>query len=200
MAKAEVIKRPVDKVSNSIKQSAWMAILESLATTALGIFLIAWPDTAVKIIAYIAGVFFIIKGGYQIISYFIAKGQNDFFNNNLLSGVISVLVGATVLIMSEDIANVFRIVVGIWMIYESLVRINTAIKLHSVSLDIWKYILILALCMLVVGVFIVFNSGAVMTLVGWMMVLTGIFGLISDIMFIQYVNELANKLAGEHDG
>lgn len=199
MAKAEVIKRPVNKVSSSIKQSAWMAMFESLATAVLGVFLIAWPDVAIKVIAYVAGAFFVIKGGYQVINYFITKGQNDFFNNNLLSGVISILAGVAILIMGEDIANVFRIVVGIWMIYESLVRINTAIKLHSVGLSIWKHILILALCMLVVGVFITFNGDAIMTLVGWMMVLTGVFGLISDVMFIQYVNELADKLARKHD-
>ena len=65
--------------------------------------------------------------------------------STLLSGVISILVGITVLVMGEEIANVFRIVIGIWMIYESLVRINTSIKLHAANIQAWKYILIAAL-------------------------------------------------------
>lgn len=200
MAKAEIIKKPVEKVSGNLKQTAWMTILESLATAILGIFLIAWPETAIQVIAYVAGVFFIVKGGFQIVNYFIAKGQHDFFNNNLLSGVISLLVGVAALVMGEEIANVFRVIIGIWMIYEALVHMNTAIKLHAVNINVWKYVLLLALCMLIIGIFITFNTGAVITLIGWMMVVTGIIGIIGDVMFIQYVNDLADKLTGKHNG
>ena len=200
MAKAEIIKKPVEKVSGNLKQTAWMTILESLATAILGIFLIAWPETAIQVIAYVAGVFFIVKGGFQIVNYFIAKGQHDFFNNNLLSGVISLLVGVAALVMGEEIANVFRVIIGIWMIYEALVHMNTAIKLHAVNINVWKYVLLLALCMLIIGIFITFNTGAVITLIGWMMVVTGVIGIIGDVMFIQYVNDLADKLTGKHNG
>lgn len=196
MSKVEIIKRPVEKINKDLKQSAWMAILESLATAILGVFLIAWPDVVIKVVAYIVGVFFVIKGAYQIINYFLVKGQNDFFNNSLLVGVISVLVGIAALVMGESIASVFRIVIGIWMIYEALVRINTAIKLHAANINVWKYVLILALSMLVVGIFVTFYEGAVVTLVGWMMVVTGIVGIMGDVMFIQYVNALADKLTG----
>lgn len=196
MSKVEIIKRPVEKISGNLKQSAWMAVIESLATAILGILLIAWPETVVKVIAYVVGVFFVVKGAYQIINYFIAKGQNDFFNNELLAGVISILVGIAAFVMGEEIANVFRVIIGIWIIYESLVRMNTAIKLHAANIAAWKYILILALMMLVVGVFITFYSGAVVTLIGWMMIITGIVGIIGDIMFIQYVNAIVEKLTG----
>jgi uncharacterized membrane protein HdeD (DUF308 family) len=196
MPKAEIIKRPIEKVSGNLKQSAWMAVIESLTTAIVGILLIAWPDVVIKTIAYIVGIFFVIKGAYQVINYFIIKGQNDFFNNGLLLGIISVLIGITAFVMGEEIAHVFRIIIGIWMIYESLVRINTAIKLHAAGIQAWKYILILALAMLVLGVFITFYSGAVITLIGWTMVFVGIIGVVGDIMFIQYVNTIVEKLTG----
>ncbi len=196
MAKTEVavIKQPIDQIKRSLKQSAWMAILESLATVILGIFLIVWPDTAIKVIAIAAGVFFVVKGGYQIIYYFMVKGQNDFLNNSLLSGVISLLVGIAALVMGDELATVFRIVIGIWMVYEALVRMNTAIKLHAAKIDAWKYVLILALCILVVGIFITFFDGAIISLIGWMMIITGVIGIVGDVIFIQYVNELAEKI------
>lgn len=195
MSKTKAIAKPVEGVGKRLKNSAWMAIFESLAIAVLGIFLIAWPDTAIRVIAYVAGVFFIIKGAYQIILYFMIKGQNDFLNNGLLAGVISLLVGIAVLVMGEELATVFRIVIGVWMVYESLVRLDTAIKLHAAKIDAWKYIVILAICMLVIGIFITFYNGAVITLIGWMMIATGIIGIISDVTFIQYVNELAKALS-----
>ena len=196
MAKVEIIKRPVENMGGNLKQSAWMAAIESLVTAIVGVFLIAWPNTVLKTIAYVVGVFFAVKGAYQIINYFIVKGQNDFFNNGLLSGVISVLIGVASLAIGEEIAHVFRVVIGIWLIYEALVRINTAIKLHAAGINTWRYITILALIMLVLGAFITFYTGAVVALIGWVMVTTGIIGIIGDIMFIQHVNSIIEKITG----
>ena len=197
MPKAEIIKRSVEKVSSDIKRSAWSAVIESLALIILGILFIVLQDTMIRILSYIIGVFFIIKGCFQIITYFIEKGQNDFFNNGLLSGVVAVLIGVTALVIGEDIATVFRVILGIIIIYEALVRINTSLKLATANIDTWKYILLIALLILVIGVFITFNSGAVITMIGWMMILTGVIGVIGDVMFIQHVNGLVEKLTKE---
>ena len=196
MAKVEIIKQPVEKVGGNLKQTAWTAVIESLATVILGILLIAWPEVVLKAIAYIVGIFFVVKGAYQIINYFVVKGQNDFFNNGLLAGIISALIGIAALVMGEEIASIFRIIIGIWLIYESLVRMNTAIKLYSAGISAWKYILILSLIMLVFGVFIAFYTGAVITLIGWAMILVGVVGIVGDIMFIQHVNVIVEKLTG----
>ena len=192
MPKAEIIKRPVEQVGSDIKKSAWGAVIESLAVLVMGILFIAWPEQMVKIVSYVVGAVFIVRGGFQIINYFIEQGQKDFFNNNLLVGVIFVLIGIAALAIGEDIANIFRIVVGIFLIYESLVRVNTAIKLHAAGVNIWKYVLLLALVILVLGIFVTFNN--VTTVIGWMMIIAGLVGIVSDILFIQQINSLVEKL------
>ena len=197
MPKAEIIKRPVEQVGSDIKKSAWSAIIESLGIMILGILFIIWPDTMIKILAYLVGAFFIVKGGFQVINYYMQKGQNDFFNNNLLSGVVSILIGIAALVIGEDIAGIFRVIVGVIVIYESLVRINTATKLASVGISDWKYLLIVALIMLVLGIFITFNTGAVVALIGGMMAATGVVGIIGDIMFIQHVNKIIEKITNK---
>ena len=197
MNKAEIIKHPVEQVGSNIKKLAWSAVMESLALIILGVLFIVLQDTIVKILAYLIGVFFLVKGGFQIISYYMEKGQNDLFNNGLLSGVISVLIGVALLLVGEDIANVFRVVIGVIIIYESLVRINTASKLSVAKINAWKYILVVALIMLVIGIFVTFNSGAVITLVGWMMIISGIIGIVGDAVFIQYVNKVVDAFAGK---
>lgn len=194
MPKAEIVKRPIEQVSGDIKKSAWFAVIESLALVVLGILFIVLQDTIITILAYIVGAFLIVKGGFQIITYFMEQGQNDFFNNGLLSGVISVLIGITALFIGEDIANVFRVLLGVLIIYEALVRINTASKLATARISNWRYILIVALMMLAIGIFVTFYSGAVVTLVGWMMILAGIIGILGDVMFIQHVNGIVDQL------
>lgn len=194
MSKVEIIKHPVEKVGWSLKKSAWSAAIESLIVMIFGIFLVTWPDVTVLVISNVLGAIFIIAGIYKIINYFVAKGQEDFFNNDLLSGVLALLVGIAAIIIGEDIANIFRIVIGIWMIYESLVRVNTAIKLQSAGIKVWSYILIIALIMLALGIFVTFNNGAIMQLIGWMLILTGIIGIVGDAMFIQQINVVVDKL------
>lgn len=194
MSKTEVVKRPIERISWDLKKSAWSAAIESIVIMVLGIMFVVWPDGIVNVIANILGAIFIVSGIYQIINYFVVKGQNDFFNNGLLSGVVFLLIGIAVIVIGEDIANIFRVIIGIWMVYESLVRVNTAIKLHSVDIKIWQYILCIALVMLALGLFITFNTGAVVQLVGGVMIATGIIGIIGDAMFIQQVNTVVEKI------
>ena len=198
MAKAKIIKQPIDQIGGNLKKSAWSAAVESLALLIIGLLFVIWPDTMVKVLSYVIGIFFIVKGTYNIILYYMEKGQQDFFNNNLLSGVVAILIGVVALAIGENIANIFRIIIGVIVIYESLVRINAASKLSSVGVDSWRYVLILALIMLVLGIFITFNTGAVVTLVGWLMILTGIIGLVGDFVFIQHVNTVIDKLSGNN--
>ena len=190
--KAEIIKRPIEQIGGEIKKSAWTAVIESLAILILGILFIVASDTMMKVVAYIVGAFFIVKGAFQIINYFIEKGQNDFFNNNLLIGVISVLIGITALALGPNIAEAFKIIVGIFMVYESLVRMNTAVKLHAAGISTWKYILLLALVIMALGIIVIFTDVA--NIIGWMMVIAGAVGIVGDAMFIQQVNDVVDKL------
>ena len=48
----EIVKKPIEKVGGNIKKEAWFAVIESLATVILGIFLIAWPTVAIKVVSY----------------------------------------------------------------------------------------------------------------------------------------------------
>ena len=192
MSKVEIINRPIEKIGGEIKKNAWSSTIESLAIIILGVLFIAWPETMAKVVSYVVGAVLIIRGGLQVISYFMEKGQKDFFNNNLLYGVVAIILGIVALVVGQDIANVFRIVVGIWLIYESLVRVNTAMKMSSAGISTWKYVLVLALAIMVLGVFVTFND--VSTIIGWMMIAAGVISIVSDVMFIQHINTLIDKL------
>ena len=51
--------------------------------------------------------------------------------------------------------------------------------------------------MLVLGVFITFNTGAILTLVGWVMILAGLIGIVGDIVFIQYISKITDIITGK---
>ncbi len=190
--KVEIIKRPAEQIGSDIKKSAWSAVFESLAIAILGILFVIWPETMMDIVTYVVGAIFIIKGGFEVINYFLEKGQNDFYNNGLLTGVVSILIGVAALVAGDRIANVFRIIVGVFIIYEALVRVNTAIKLHSAGIQAWKYVLIIALAVMVLGIFVAFNDIA--SVIGWIMIAAGVIGVVGDILFAKQVDILIDRL------
>ena len=51
MAKVDIIKRPIEKISGNVKMMAWSAVIESLVLLILGILLIAWPDMMITVIS-----------------------------------------------------------------------------------------------------------------------------------------------------
>lgn len=191
----DIIKNPIREAGDALKKNAWVSVLESIITIVFGILLVAFSESVVKIVAIIIGVFFVIKGAYQIINYYLEKGDRDIFNNNLLWGVISVLIGAAVLIAGPSIIGVFRIIMGVWLIYSGLVRMNTALKLHTANVKVWRYVLLIALAELLLGIFITFYDGAVVALIGWVLIVSGVISIMSDVMFIQNLDVVLEKVA-----
>ena len=158
--------------------------------------MVAWPGITYYIASVVLGVILIIVGLYQIVNYFIVKGQNNFFDNSLLFGVVSIIIGIAAVCFVGETFNIFRVIMGIWLIFESMVRINTTIKLHAAGLSIWGWVLVIALIMLAAGIFVLFNTTLIIQVVGGLMILAGVVGVIGDIVFVSQVDSVAKSLKG----
>lgn len=170
------------------KSTSWMAILESLIVGALGIMLLVNPDGMFKIIFYVVGIFLIIKGVYKIINYFAVHGKYDFYNNDLLYGIIALVFGILAVVLWEQLGKLIGIAVGAWMIYGALVRMNTAIKMHTAGIREWFYVLLLSMIMLALGIYMVISASAIPMVIGWIMIAAAGIGIVDDILFIRHLD------------
>lgn len=182
-AKAEPIVRRAKSVG-------WMAILESIIIGVLGGLLIWNPDGMMKLIFYIVGILLIVKGVYKIVNYFAVHGKYDFYNNDLLYGIIALVFGILAVVLWEQLSGAIGLVVGAWMIYGALVRMNTAIKLHTAGVKEWFYVLLLSLVMLALGIYMIVSVGAVLAIVGWVMIASAVIGIIDDIVFMKHIDAI----------
>ena len=195
--KVEIIKRPVEQAGSNIKKTAWSAMLESLIIITLGILCVVMPNTIINIIALVVGVFFVVRGTLSILDYYMNNRQSEGFNAQLMSGIISVLLGIVAFVMGQDIARVISIIIGIVIIYEALLRMSKALKLHSAGLNTWQSVAAISVIMFIIGVFVTFGSGGFVPLMGWMMILAGVISIVGDVIFIKYVNEVVDRLTGK---
>ena len=67
-----------------IKRTAVVSIITSLIFAVLGIVMITNPEAAIEIVAAVFGITVIVIGAEKIISYFVMKGNQDFFNYELI--------------------------------------------------------------------------------------------------------------------
>lgn len=172
------------------KKTGWISILESAIFGILGAILIWNPNVIVKVIAYILGAIFIVVGLGKIINYFASKGKYDFYNYDLIYGVIATVIGIISISYSSAISSVFRIIIGIWILYSSLIRLNLSIKLRTMNVKAWIYSLILAIIMFIGGLYIILNSGAIVTTIGIMMIVYAVIDIIEDVIFMKNVKEI----------
>ena len=173
-----------------LNKNGWISILESLVFAIIGLVLVLKPEGIITFISYILSIVFICIGIYKIINYYLTKDKNDFYNYNLVYGFMAIIIGIITIIYSSTIGSIFRIIIGIWIIYSSLIRISSSIKLKKLNLDIWIYTFILAIIMLACGIYVTLNPGTIVVAVGIIMIVYSIIDIIETIMFMKHIKEI----------
>lgn len=172
-----------------LKKYSWASILESMMFAILGIILVCRPEGTVKMITGVLVTIFIVKGILKIINYFSSKGINDFFNYDLIYGLTSIFIGFVVMFYMNIIGSIFRIIIGIWIIYTSFVRINASIQIKRFGSEAWIYSFILALIMFACGLYVVINSNAIIVSIGIIMIVYTVIDIIENIIFMKNVDK-----------
>ena len=173
-----------------LKKVGFSSIVVSLIFAILGLVLIMKPEGTVKFISYIIGTMFILVGIVRIMTYVFSKNKYDFYNYDMLFGIISILIGIVAIIYTDTIGTIFRIIVGIWIIYSGLTRIDLSIKLKELNSIVWTYSLGLSVTMLLGGIYILVNSGAIVITIGVLMLVYAIIDIIESVFFMKNVNKI----------
>ncbi len=165
------------------KKLKWNLILMSILYIALGVFLLAVPGTALNIVCYALGGVVLACAAVQLIRYFTTEHGLFQSQLTLISGVVCLALGAFLIIRSDIVIKILPIVFGLFVIFDSLGRVQNALELRRCDYGSWKGFLLLALLSIVLGVIMIIDPfGAVETLVmaiGVILILEGALNLLS---------------------
>ena len=122
----------------------------------VGAVLIIWPEPARHIICYALGALLVLFGVYRIMAYFIADLplQMQF---GVAIGIASILGGLLLLFKADAIVAGFGIFVGVALIVDSILRLQTALDIRRIGGGHWAPVFLCALTMLALGVLLLFN-------------------------------------------
>ena len=177
-------------MKNLLKKSGWVNILVSIIFAIIGIFMIVKTDSALKIISYILGGLFILIGLVKCIDYFASKGKYDFYNYDLMYGIIAIIIGLITIFCSGLIESMFRFIIAFWIIYSGLMRLSLSLKLHTAKINMWNVSLIFSIIMIIGGIYMLFQNGALVLTIGIIMLIYSISDLIESVIFVKHVDEL----------
>ena len=168
-----------------LKRSGWTDLIISLIFILFGIMLMARPETIMAIISNVLGLIFIAMGILKIIQYYSTGKINKYL---IPMSTILIIVGIVVMFCTEIILSLFRILIAIWIIYTGIMNFHTSIVWKEYKSKLWVTTLILSFVMILAGIYVLVNSGAIIQTIGIILVLYGIVDIIENIIFIKKVD------------
>ena len=174
-----------------MKKSGFMSIVISIIFAIMGMILIWKPEETIKVISYILGTIFIIIGIIKIYNYIVSKGKNDLYNYNIIFGILAIILGIITMIYSNTIGTLLNLIVGVWIIYSALIRLNIAMKVKKQNEQnrLWIYTLAIAVIIFICGLFVILNSQAIFSAIGVAMFIYAVMDIIEEILFMKQVKE-----------
>ncbi len=181
----------MEYIEKILKKTGIISIIESVIFIILGSILIWKADLAIKVISYIIGGIFILIGAMKVVGYFsMNKSHYELYNYELIYGLMAVVIGIITIYYSSTIETILRIIIGIWIIYSSFIKLTLSLKMRDLEVGAWVYSLILAIIMFGCGLYIALNSGTIIITIGIVMIIYSIIDIIEDIICMINIKEL----------
>lgn len=168
-----------------LKKSGWTDIIVSLIFIIFGIMLISRPEAIVSVISILLGAIFIVIGVLKIIDYY-SNGKQD--NYLIAIATVMILIGIIIMFCADVILSVFRILIGIWIIYSGIMNLQTAIIWKDYKSRLWFVTLLLAIVTIIVGIYILINTGAILKTIGFAILIYGLVDIVESFIFIKKVD------------
>ena len=178
----------MNSIKDLLKQSGMTNIIVSIIFGLFGVILCVFHETAMKLISCLIGLLFLAVGLARIVNYIKGRGRDEYLNGDLLLGVILSVFGIVAIVYINTIGMILRTIVAIWIIYAGVSKTYLSLKLKNLGASAWIISLVLSIIMIIFGIYILFNTGAIITLIGAIMIAYAIIDIIENIIFIRKLN------------
>ncbi len=177
-------------IEKKLKENSYESIFISCVTIILGIIMIIFSNNVLDIISYFLGIGIIINGILKIFYYIKFQGKYNIFNYDLSMGILNIILGIICIIFKSEVQSIFRILIGIFVIYQSIINITLATKIMYVDKTAGTISLFLSILMIVCGSFIIMTKGLVVATIGYILIVFAIMDIVECIIFNRNLKKL----------
>ncbi len=174
-------------MKNLIQKMNQFAILQSIISILLGLFLLLWPQTTLVTIVYLFGAYLAVLAIINFISYWRNKNGNSYFNSDLISGILQAIMAVVIFIYPTIIIGILPFIAGITILLSSVLNLTRGLEIRRSNEKGWLFVLIISIVTAIFGVVIIINpfAGAItfVMIYGIMLLVKGVSDLITYIIF-----------------
>ncbi|MBO4230007.1 MAG: DUF308 domain-containing protein [Clostridia bacterium] len=154
------------KVSGALKNY----IVDAILLIALGVVMILWPQSSLKILFTWIGNGFLVMGLIKCVLFFAKKEKKDRRAVDLIVGILQIIVGVLAIVFADFLALHFPVIAAVLLGYGAILMLFRALKLRNGKKGAFTVSLVLGVATLVLAA-IVFACSAYFP--GLMMQFTG---------------------------
>lgn len=182
----------MEYIKNLLKKTGWISLVESVIFAIIGLILICNPEQSIQVIYTILGIIFILAGAYKIFIHLTAKENGNVYDNSIVFGIMAIVIGIITMVFSKEITTLFSISIGVWIIYSSILRLSSSIRLKTISpaSNLWIVSLVLSIIMLICGVYIVASAKALVATIGVFILIYAIIDICENLIFLNNVKNV----------
>lgn len=134
-------------------------LFSALISIVLGVVYIIWPELTQDVFCLIAGSALIVFGLGLFIYHLASNRSRGFFMNEMVLGLITVLLGFLFIFKSDALFAVLGIALGVFVVAHGLINIQESFILKKCGNKKWYVFFLLSLVFVAVGLIILFVPG-----------------------------------------
>ncbi len=139
------------------KKNFSLSLITSIIFVVLGLFLFIRPDATITTISYIIGGVLLVLGILSVIRYFRSDYGINALDFDLVYGVLVIIAGLYLIFNPTMLGAIFPIILGIWIIINSVTKFQYALVLKKLDKNDWKYTLLISFLTLAWGIILLIN-------------------------------------------
>ena len=181
-------------IGQKLKQANRESILASIFAILLGFIMVIFPSEVLDVISYLIGGILIITGIVKMYYYFKYQGKYNILNYDLSFGIFSIIFGILCIVFKGELQDIFRIFIGIFVIYEGIIKISLSTKLNLIDTSVGFLSFLLSIMIIICGIYITLNEGIVVATIGYLLVTFSIINIIESVIFKHNLSKIEKYL------
>lgn len=186
---------------NFFKSIKFNILSSAILCIALGIVLVAYPDTSLTLVCRAVGVIVLVTGLGFVFGY-LRNGKTHWYGKiELVFGSIFAILGGFIVLYPLGIISIIPIVFGILLVYHGLANMRQAFELHKYKDRGWWFPVLIAATTIVLGVVIMKNPfgtiEVLMRIIGACLIYDGLMNTMLVGRFVKSIRNFRKLEAAE---
>lgn len=169
---------------NQLKSFKLETIISSIFYIISGAILLLFPETTAKSICYMIAIVIMAIGVVKVITYFVRGLEQNVYKNDLVIGLICIVIGIVIIYKVRLIISIIPIILGVLVLVSGFRKLQSSIDVKRMKSGNGMYFLVIALINIGLGLILIFNpfeaAKTMFRLVGICLLFSGITDIIGD--------------------